>query len=116
MAKYPLTISEVEWLPVKPRGGLIGFASCIANNQLFIGNIAVYTRPDGSGIRLVYPSKTLPNGLTISCVHPICREAGQAITEAVAGKMNEMASRRGGFDLNQGQSSHLTHGKDRKRS
>lgn len=89
----PPEVSEVEIVPVKPHGGLVAFASCVINRQFYLGNIAVHTRPDGSGIRLVFPAKTLPNGLTISCVHPICREAGQVITNAVAKKMEELTSR-----------------------
>ena len=88
-------ISEVQVFPVRPQDGLIAFASCILGGQIYIGNLGVYTKPDGSGIRLVFPVKTLPNGLTISCVHPICREAGSAITEAVAKKMRELFSRCG---------------------
>lgn len=91
---FPFEVSEVEIVPLKPRGGLIAFASCVINRQFYLGNIAVYTRPDGSGIRLVFPAKTLPNGLTISCVHPITRQAGQTITSAVAEKLHVLQSRR----------------------
>ena len=90
-----MLVTEVQILPVKPRDGLIAFTSLVVNEQLYIGNIAVYTRPDGSGIRLVFPAKTLPNGLTVSCVHPIHREVGQVITEAVAEKMRGLQSRCG---------------------
>lgn len=50
-----IVISEIQIIPVKPKNGLIGFASCVVNNQLYLGSIAIYTRPDGSGYRLVYP-------------------------------------------------------------
>jgi stage V sporulation protein G len=90
-----MLVTEVQILPVKPKDGLVGFASLVVDQRIYVGNIGIYTRPDGSGIRLVFPTKTLPNGLTVSCVHPICREAGQVITNAVAKKMEELASRCG---------------------
>ncbi len=91
----PIIVGEVQIIPVKPRNGLIGFASCVLNYQLYLGSIAIHTRPDGCGIRLVYPSKILPNGLSVSCVHPIRRETGDVITGAVAEKMQELASKCG---------------------
>ncbi len=67
-----LEISEIQIIPVKPKDGLVVFASCVINNSLYIGNIAIYTslsKPEG--FRLVFPSKTLPNGKDINRVHPI---------------------------------------------
>lgn len=89
-----IQISEIQIIPVKPTHGLVAFASCIINNFLYIGNIALYTSPSIPGsFRLVYPSKTLPNGKEINCVHPISKEAGEAITEAVIGKYKEILSK-----------------------
>ena len=94
MSQNKLAVSEINIYPIKPKDGLIGFASLVFNSSLYVGGVAIHTTPSG-GIRLVYPIKTLPNGLAISCVHPICREAGSAITEAVAKKMRELSSRCG---------------------
>ncbi len=88
----PLEISEVQILPIKPRDGLVAFASCVVNGQLYLGNIAVHTRLDGSGYRLVFPIKVLPNGKEIQCVHPITHEAGDALQKAVIGKLEVLAS------------------------
>jgi len=82
-----LLISEVEILPIKPRNGLIAFASCVINNQFYIGNIAIYSSPKSTdGYRLVYPIKTLPNGKTVHCLHPINRDAGETVTKAIIGR------------------------------
>ena len=82
-----LEISEIQILPVKPRNGLVAFASCVINNQFYIGNIAIYTLPLSFGeYRLVYPAKTLPNGKQINCFHPINRETGEIIKKAIAAK------------------------------
>lgn len=85
-----IIISEIEIIPVKPRNGLVGFASCVVNNQFYLGNIAIYTSPNGKDYRLVYPSKTLPNGKQIQCVHPINRETGEAMREGITEKFQEL--------------------------
>ncbi|OGC76208.1 MAG: hypothetical protein A2Z27_03535 [candidate division Zixibacteria bacterium RBG_16_50_21] len=77
------TVSEIQIIPVKPKDGLIAFASFVINGKVYVGNVAVYTRPADHSIRLVYPQKTLPNGKSIHCVHPITRELGEAIEQAV---------------------------------
>lgn len=82
-----LLISEIQIIPIKPKDGLVAFASCVANNSLYIGNIAIYTSPTTSeGYRLVYPLKVLPNGKEINCVHPINKEAGEKLLKAIIGK------------------------------
>ncbi len=78
-----LLVDEVEIYPVRPRGGLVAFASCVINGCLYLGNIGVHTRLDGSGYRLVFPMKVLPNGKEIQCVHPVTREAGDLILRAI---------------------------------
>lgn len=89
-----LFISEVRLLPARDANdALIYFGSFVVNRQIFIGNVAVRLRPDGRSIRLTFPTKTLPNGVTLSCVHPITREANEAMTNAVAEKMREVAKR-----------------------
>jgi stage V sporulation protein G len=86
-----ISISEIQIVPVKPNNGLVAFASCVVNNSLYIGNIAIYTSPlSRNGFRLVYPAKVLPNGKEINCVHPINRETGAAITAAVINKYERL--------------------------
>lgn len=77
-------------MPVKPAGGLVAFASCVLNGQLFVGDIAIHTRPDGSDFRLVYPAKTLPNGKTINVVHPITAQAGETIRKAIVAEFQRL--------------------------
>ena len=89
-----IQISEIQIIPVKPTHGLVAFASCIINNFLYIGNIALYTSPSIPGsFRLVYPSKTLPNGKEINCVHPINKNAGNLISKAIIEKFIEITSK-----------------------
>ncbi len=90
MPNLPLVVSEVEIIPVKPHGGLVAFASCVINDQLYLGNIAIHTRLDGSGWRLVFPVKVLPNGKEIQCVHPVTREAGELLLQAISRKFEAL--------------------------
>ena len=89
-----LEISEIQVIPVKPKEGLVAFASCVVNNALYIGNIAIYTSPSTqSGFRLIYPVKILPNGKEINCVHPINKETGEAILKEIIKKFREVISK-----------------------
>lgn len=89
-----LKISEVQIVPVRPNDGLVAFGSCVINNSLFIGNIAIYTSPTRpENFRLVYPDKILPNGKRIHCAHPINRAAGEIISRAIIGKFKELVSK-----------------------
>lgn len=88
----PLEITEVQIFPIKPRDGLVAFASCIVNGQFYLGNIAIHTRLDGSGYRLVFPAKILPNGKEIQCFHPITREAGDTIHQAIIEQLEALTA------------------------
>lgn len=88
-----VVVSEVQIIPVKPKGGLVAFASCVINGQFYVGDIAVYTRPDGQDYRLVYPCKVLPNGKRINCFHPINQPAGECLKKAVIDTYLEMVSK-----------------------
>jgi|GEM_PF-308536 len=79
-ATQEILVSEIQIIPVKPKDGLVAFASCLINSQFHIGNISIYTRPNGEDYRLVYPCKVLPNGKKINCFHPINRESADQLT------------------------------------
>jgi len=88
-----LKICEIQILPVKPRDGLLAFASFVLNDSIFVSSVALYSRPDGSGYRLVYPQKTLPNGKVLNVVNPISREAGETIQRAIETKFLELVGK-----------------------
>ena len=52
-------VTEIEFIPIKPTAGLIGFASFVLDEKYFVSSVAIYTRLDGSGLRIVYPSKKI---------------------------------------------------------
>ena len=81
--KSEINITELQITPVKPHEGLVAFISFVLNN-IYHGNVALYTSPSSSdGYRLVYPSKTLKNGIRMSYFHPINKEINQAIQKRV---------------------------------
>jgi stage V sporulation protein G len=87
-------ISEVQIIPIRPKEGLVAFASCVVNNALFLGSIAIYTslsRPEG--FRLVYPSKQLPNGKEINIFYPINKSTSNLISRAIIEKFQEIISK-----------------------
>lgn len=84
-----MKISEIQVIPVKPRDGLIGFASFVLDEKYYVGSVAIYTRLNGSGFRLVYPTKKVGEK-NINVFHPINSEVGKAIDEAVINKVNEL--------------------------
>jgi DNA-binding cell septation regulator SpoVG len=94
MTMCDIKISEIQIIPIKPKDGLVAFASCVINGYLYIGNIAIYTSPSKSDhFRLVYPSKILANGKNLNCVYPINKSAGRMISKQIIEKYKEILSR-----------------------
>lgn len=89
MKSQNLKISEIQVIPVKPKDGLIGFVSFILEEKYYVGSVAIYTRLDGSGHRLVYPAKKVGER-NINIFHPINSDVGRKIEEAVNEKLNKL--------------------------
>ena len=84
-----MKITEIQITPIKPKDGLVGFASVVIENSLYLGFIGVYTRLDGSGYRLTYPTKKIGDN-SINIYHPINKETSRAIEQAVFNKLKEI--------------------------
>lgn len=87
-----MKITEVQITPIKPKDGLVAFASVVAENSLYLGFIGVYTRIDGSGYRITYPTKKIGEK-SINIYHPINEETGKAIEEAIIAKVKKIYDR-----------------------
>ena len=85
-----IQVSEIQIVPVKPASGLVAFVSFVLNGHFFVGDVAIYTKIEGTGYRLVYPNKTLFNGLKINCFKPITKIAGEAIEQAVLAEFEKL--------------------------
>ncbi len=75
-------IDEIEFIPVKPKNGLIGFVSFVLDEKLYCSSIGVHTRPQG-GIRLVWPLTRTG----MKAVYPISKELYFETEIAVADKV-----------------------------
>lgn len=82
-------ITEIQIIPVKPNNGLIAFASFVLDGKYYVGSVAIYTRLDRSGYRLVYPAKKVGER-NINTFHPINGSVGQTIESAVNAKAQEL--------------------------
>ena len=85
-----IIISEIEIIPIKPHNGLLAFTSFILNHAFYIGDVAIYSRLNKPGYRLVYPAKVLANGAKVNCFHPINKDIGQVIEDAVVKKYSDL--------------------------
>lgn len=82
-------ISEVQIKIVKPKDGLVGFASLVLDGKLYLSSIGIFTKLNGTGFRLTYPTKKV--GISdLQIYHPINNEVSEAIEEAVLNKANEV--------------------------
>jgi DNA-binding cell septation regulator SpoVG len=83
-----MTVSEIQVVPIKPKGGLVGFASIVLNNNFYIGSIGIFTRPHG-GYRLTYPTRKSSNH-SLPIFHPINKNAANLVEQAVICKFEEI--------------------------
>jgi len=81
-----VNLSEIQFVPVKLLNGLVGFVSFVLDNKYYVGSIAVYTRPNGIGYRLVYPTKKIGDK-NIQTFYPIDPKVGKVIEDKVSGKV-----------------------------
>lgn len=82
-------ISEIEIIPIKPKNGLIGFASVVLDQKIYLGSIGIHSRLDGTGYRLTYPTKQVgPRNINI--YHPINKDLSKIIEEAIIARFKEV--------------------------
>ncbi len=84
-----MKITEVQIIPIKPKDGLVAIASVIADNSLYLGSVGVFTRLNGSGYRITYPTKKVGNK-SLNVYHPINKETSKTIEEAIISKAKEI--------------------------
>lgn len=84
-----MKITEIQIIPIKPREGLMAFASVVIENSLYLGSIGVHTKLDGTGYRITYPTKKIGNK-DINIYYPINKETSKTIEEAIITKMEKI--------------------------
>lgn len=88
---YAPLLSEIQFVPLKPRDGLVGFVSFVLDGRYYVGSIAVYTRLNGIGYRLVYPAKKVGER-NFNTFNPIDPVVGQAIEDKVSARVYQILS------------------------
>lgn len=78
-----MKLTELQYTPVKPKNGLIGFVSFVYNSEIYFSSIGVFTKKDGIGYSISYPGKPLADK-TIHYYHPINKEVGSTILKEVS--------------------------------
>ena len=82
-------ISEIQIIPVKANKGLVAFCSFVLYEAIYCSSVGIYTRPNGCGYRLVYPTKIV-NQTNLNIFHPINSQIGKLIEQEVSKKVDEV--------------------------
>jgi stage V sporulation protein G len=88
-----MDVTEVDIAFVKPKDGLIAFASVVLGDELYLGGIAIHRKLAGSGFRLTYPTRRVGDA-QFNVFHPIRKPLGQAIEAAIFAKLKDVVSKR----------------------
>jgi stage V sporulation protein G len=88
-----MLVTEVDIAFVKPKDGLVAFASVVLDDQIFLSGIAVHQKLVGSGYRLTYPTRKVGEA-QFSLFHPIRKPIGLAIERAIFDKLKDVMSKR----------------------
>lgn len=98
-----MKISEVNIALIKPKNGLVGFASVVVDDALYLGSIGIHQKLNG-GFRLTYPTKN--SGIHQGSIfHPINNMAGKAIERTILSKLNDVMNK---VNINAGYNSNIT--------
>ena len=84
-------ITEVQVTPIKPKDGLVAFASFVLDNSLYLGSVGIATRLQG-GYRLIYPTKRTGNK-DMNIFHPINKAFAQAVKNEVIKHFEDVMNR-----------------------
>lgn len=84
-----MKISEISIDLVKPKDGLIGFASLVIEESIYLGNIGIVKRLDEDTFRLTYPTRKIGDK-SFNIYYPINKEAGKKIEKAITKRLKEV--------------------------
>ena len=88
MYESKLEISEVDIMPIKPKKGLVAFASVTlsewVDNRLvptiYLGAIGVYKFLDKEGYYVRYPKKEVTESRSFDIYHPVNKQIGDLMS------------------------------------
>ena len=83
-------ITEIQITPIKPKNGLVAFASFVLFESVYCSSIGIITRPQG-GYRLLFPTKKVGDR-NISIFNPINCDFGDHVTKEVIKTYEEVTN------------------------
>ena len=89
MKMEKISISEVKINLIKPQEGLIGFASLVINESIYLSSIGIHRKFGTNDFRLTYPTKK--DGFNL--FHPITKETSRQIEEAIFQEVKSVMSK-----------------------
>lgn len=69
-----MMLTKIKIKKIIAKNGHVGFISCVIDDWLYIGNIAIFSRLNSDKIRLVFPEKKVGDK-KISIFYPLTSEA-----------------------------------------
>ncbi len=84
-------ITEIQIMPIKPKGGLVAFASFVLDDSLYLGSVGIATRLQG-GYRLIYPTKRTGNR-DINVFHPINKAFAESVEHEVIRRFEDVMNK-----------------------
>ena len=81
-------ITEIQVIPIKPKAGLVGFASFVFGAAFYCGSIGIYTRPHG-GYRLTYPTRKVADN-SLAIFYPINKGIARLVEQLIITKFEEV--------------------------
>ena len=84
-----MRVTEVNITFIKPKDSLIGFASVVLDDAIYLSSIGIHMRLDGGGYRLTFPSKK-SGQQQFQIFHPIRKDVGAAIERAIFDKLKDV--------------------------
>lgn len=87
-------ITEINLIPIRRQEkGLYGFCSFVIDNSFKVQSVAIHTRADGSGIRLVFPDRILPSGIRGQVCHPITSQFSDLLEKIINQEVQKLLSK-----------------------
>jgi len=77
-----MVVSRIKIKKLIPNKGHIGFVSCVIDDWLYLGNIAIFSRLNSDNIRLVFPEKKIGDK-KISIFYPLTTQAYFELEKAI---------------------------------
>ncbi len=84
-----MNITKVQIRKITPKEGLVGFASFVIEDSLYIGNVGVFSRLNKDNFRLIFPEKKV-NDKKIPIFYPLTTDFYYTLENMVNEKIKEI--------------------------